>query len=162
MRRGGRESQADGGGRSDLVSTIPGKVEETLADWKFDLLATDTAVARYESMKTIAEAGLGAKLALVSHYERSRKILRSIMKPQDAPLDKNLIGVYDYVRYRTELGTCVYFARLVHPLAVLVYEISDAPLDPHAIRKLVADGNAHILARLRLPLPGTKIHTTIH
>jgi hypothetical protein len=148
-----------------------------LADWKFDLLATDTAVARYESMKTIAEAvvpsferplplnsdpRLGAKLALVSHYERSRKILRSIMKPQDAPLDKNLIGVYDYVRYRTELGTCVYFARLVHPLAVLVYEISDAPLDPHAIRKLVADGNAHILARLRLPLPGTKIHTTIH
>jgi hypothetical protein len=46
--------------------------------------------------------------------------------------------------------------------AVLVLEFSESPLDTNAIRKLVAAGNAHLLAKLRLPLPGMTTRPTIH
>jgi hypothetical protein len=148
-----------------------------LADWEFERWITDEASATYERLRTIAEAAVScdlgplpinsdprvrARLAAVRHYDRARRILKSIVRPQDARLDMGLIGVYQWVRYRTELGTCVYFMRLVQPPVVLVLEFSETPLDPNAIRKLVAAGNAHILAKLRLPLPGTTSRPTIH
>jgi hypothetical protein len=43
-----------------------------------------------------------------------------------------------------------------------VLEFSESPLDTNAIRKLFAAGNAHILAKLRLPLPGVMVRPTIH
>jgi hypothetical protein len=67
-------------------------------------------------------------------------------------LDIGISGQAHFVRYRVELGTCVYFARIVtSPPAVLIYAFSDAPLDFLAIRKLVLSGNAYVLERFGLP-----------
>jgi hypothetical protein len=137
-----------------------------LADWEFDCWITDEASASYERLQAVAENAvasylrplplnndprLAERLAAVSHYERTRRLLKSIVKPQEAHLDLGLLGVYEGVRYRTNLGTCIYFYRLLEPLLVLVVDFSESPLDRYAIRKLVVSGNAHLLARLKLP-----------
>jgi hypothetical protein len=141
-----------------------------LADWEFDRWITEEANAKYDRLRTIAETAvsgefgplpinsdprLTTRLGAVRHYERTRKIIKSIVKPQDVRQDLGLIGIYQWVRYRTELGTCVYFMRFIEPPAVLVLDFSESPLDTNAIRKLVASGNSHILHKLRLPLPGS-------
>ena len=79
--------------------------------------------------------------------------------------DMSLLGVFHYVKYRTELGTCVYFSRLTNPPRVLVYEFSESPLDYDALRKVILSGNANIIRGLGLPLlpqPGNTISLTIH
>jgi hypothetical protein len=141
---------------------------DKLADWKFDLWITNRAAASYERLKAIAEAAvpddmgplplnsdpkLRARLAAINHYERTRRILKSIKDPRDASLDLSLLGVFYYVKYRTELGTCVYFTRLIDPPSVLVYDFSESPLDYDVLRKIIVSGNSNILARLRLPIP---------
>jgi hypothetical protein len=63
-------------------------------------------------------------------------------------VDAPKVRIYQWVRYRMELGTCVYFMRFIEPPAVLILDFSESPLDPNAIRKLVASGNAHVLAKL--------------
>lgn len=149
-----------------------------MADWEFERWITNEASVSYDRLRAVAEIAvsshlgplplnsdprLRARLAAVRHYERTRRILHSIVRPEDVHLDMGLIGVYQWVRYRTELGTCVYFIRFVQPPAVLVLDFSDSPLDPFAIRKLVAAGNAHLLANLSLPLPGIRTQqVTIH
>lgn len=157
------------------------EADKKLAEWEFDRWMTTEASTSYEQLRAVAEAAVSSylrplpinsdpkltrRLAAVNHYERTRRLLKSIAKPKDVHLDMRLIGIYQGVRYRTELGTCVYFTRLVDPPVVLVLEFSESPLDHYAIRKLVASGNAHILARLKLPnlpLPGLNDHSmTIH
>jgi hypothetical protein len=150
-----------------------------LAELQFDLWITDEATITYERLRAVADAvvssnlgplpinndsRLSGKLAAVRHYERTRKILRSIVQPQDAHLDMGLIGIYQWVRYRVELGTCVYFMRFIDPPSVWVLEFSESPLDRDAIRKLVASGNAHVLAKLRLPLTelASRSYATVH
>ena len=152
-----------------------------MANWEFERWITDTATAEYKRLQAIAEAAvsgeegplplncdprLGSRLAVVNHYERTRNILRSIVKPQDVGLDMSLLGVFHFVKYRTELGTCVYFARIVNPPnspLVLVYGFAESPLDYDAIRKIIVSGNVQILQRLNLPLPQTgHVSLTIH
>jgi hypothetical protein len=138
-----------------------------LAEWKFELWITQTASAEYEELKGGAEAAvlgyegplpinadprLLPRLAVVDHFERTRRLLRSIRKPEDAGLDKGLSGPLHFVRYRAESGTCVYFTRIVTtPPAVLVYAFSNSPLDRMALRRLILSGNAHLLEKLGLP-----------
>jgi len=70
--------------------------------------------------------------------------------------------MFSCVKYRTELGTCVYFAGFMNPPAVLVFEFSDSPLDYDALRQVITSGNAHILATLHLPIPHGAVPLTIH
>jgi len=151
-----------------------------LAEWKFDLWITNGASVGYTRLKTVADAAvssylrplplnsdprLSARIAAVSHYERTRRILKSIVEPRDVGLDMSLLGRFHYVKYRTELGTCVYFSRLTHPPAVLVYEFSESPLDYDALRKVILSGHAEIiLPRLGLPLlpQANNISLSIH
>jgi hypothetical protein len=86
------------------------------------------------------------------HYEKTRKLLKSIRRPEDVHLDKGLFGSLHFVSYRVELGSCIYFARVVtSPPLVIVYALSDAPLDYSAIRKLILDGKADLLIQMGLP-----------
>lgn len=136
--------------------------------FEFDLWITNAASASYKDLQSIAEAAvsseqplplnrdprLTARIAAVNHYERTRRILRSLKKSEDVKYDMPLLGIFDHVNYRIELGTCVYFSRLIDHRAVLVYQFSDSPLDRLALRKLVHSGDADVIAKLRLPLPG--------
>jgi hypothetical protein len=147
-----------------------------LADWKFDLWITHSASRDYRQLQAVAEAAvssecplplnsdarLSTKVAAVNHYERTRKLLRSIVKPQEVGLDMGLLGIYHYVRYRTELGTCIYFSRITEPPAVLVYGFSESPLDYQALRNIIVSGNADVLAKLGLPLPRTNTSLMIN
>lgn len=140
-----------------------------MADWKFDLLITQAASVEYERLKMIAEtavclrplpvnsdARVKASLGAVHHYERTRRILQSIRNPRDVGLDMSLLGVRYFVKYRCDLGTCVYFTRIVESLSVLVYHFSDSPLDYDALQKVIVSGNAHLLPRIGLPFPDTR------
>ena len=138
-----------------------------MTGWEFELFITKTAGSDYEELKKLAEAAvfgydgplpmnrdprLVPRLSAINHFERTRKILRSIRNPNDVSLDIGISGPAHFVRYRTELGTCVYFTRIVtSPPAVLIYAFSDAPLDFLAIRKLVLSGNIDALTRMGLP-----------
>jgi hypothetical protein len=138
-----------------------------VADWKFELWITQAATTDYKRIQDIAEAAvsgfdgplpissdprLSARLAAVNHYERTRTLLRSIRNPEDAGLDRGLIGPAHFVKYRNHLGTCVYYTRIVTtPPAVLIYGFSDAPLDPHGLRKIVLSGNIGLLEKYGLP-----------
>jgi hypothetical protein len=98
------------------------------------------------------DSRLRPRLSAINHFETTRKILRSIRNPDNVSLDLGISGPCHFVRYRAELGTCVYFVRVATtPPAVLVYAFSDTPLDFHAIRKVVLAGNAYLLERLGLP-----------
>ena len=133
--------------------------------WRFELLITDTASENYKALESIAEAAVGleglplnrdsrllSRLIAVNHYEQTRKILRSIRDPKDVGLDQSIPGPFHFVRYRFEMGTCVYFTRIVtSPPLVLIYGFSDAPLDRYALRKIVLSGNAHLINKLGLP-----------
>jgi hypothetical protein len=75
----------------------------------------------------------------------------------------SLLGIYSYVRYRTELGTCVYFTRLVDPPTVLIYGFRESPLDYDALRKLITSGNGALIPKLGLPIPQIgRVPLTIH
>jgi len=141
-------------------------------DWKFELLITGSAGDDYLELKRAAEAAVGVcgslplnrdsrlqpRLSTIYHFERTKKLLRSIQNPQDAPLDRGLFGAFHFVRYRSELGTCVYFTRLATtPAIVLVYALSTVPLDHMALRKLILSGHAHLIERLGLPPIPTSI-----
>lgn len=102
-------------------------------------------------------------MAAIGHYERTRRILRIIVDPRDAGIDLSLLGIYHFVKYRTDLGTCVYFTRIINPPTVVVYEFSESPLDYDALRKIILSGNTNILLRLGLPLPqGNIVSATVH
>jgi hypothetical protein len=149
-----------------------------LAEWKFDLWITNEASVDYAQLKAVAEMAvssynrplplngdsrLSARIAAIAHYERTCKILKSIKDPRDVRLDLSLLGIYHQVKYRTELGTTVYFKRLITPPAVLVYKFAEAPLDRDGLRKLILSGDAYLLPRLGLPLPqGSIVSATIH
>jgi hypothetical protein len=139
-----------------------------MADWEFELWITDGAGENYAELKGHAEAAVSCfeggplpinrdpklrfRLAAVDHYIRARRILQSIKRPEDVALDKGISGPAHFVRYRTELGTTVYFTRIVtSPPAVLVYALTDSPLDCDAIRKLVLAGKGHMLEQYGLP-----------
>ncbi len=138
-----------------------------MAQWQFELWITDTASENYEAWKKLADAAVCSfegplpmnsdsrllpRLSAINRFERTRKMLRSIRNPEHASLDIGISGPAHFVRYRVELGTCIYFARVATtPPAVLVYAVSDAPLDPFVIRKLVLSGNAYLLEKLGLP-----------
>jgi hypothetical protein len=138
-----------------------------LAEWKFELLITQSASDEYEGLRRIAEAAVSGydgplpvnsdsrlqpRIAAIEHYGRVRKILKSIMRPEDVSLDMGISGPAHFVRYRTEIGTCVYYTRIVtSPPLVLVYGFCDSPLDFGAIRSLVLSGNTHLLERFGLP-----------
>ncbi len=138
-----------------------------MAQWEFELFITTTASGNYEELKKLAEAAVSGyegplpmnsdprlipRLSAINHFERTRKILRSIRNPKDVSLDMGISGPAHFVRYRAELGTCVYFTRIVTtPPVVLIYAFSDTPLDFLAIRKIVFSGNADVLTRMGLP-----------
>lgn len=139
-----------------------------MADWEFELLITLTASEQYAGLQSSAEAAVSCfeggllpinrdpriqlRLGTVSHYERARKILQSLKRPEDVRLDKGLPGPAHFVSYRTILGTTIYFTRMaMSPPAVLVYAFSDAPLDYGAIRKLAQAGKSYMLERWGLP-----------
>ena len=134
--------------------------------WKFELLITGSASDDYLDLKRAAEAAVGGygplplnsdprlqpRLSTIYHFERTKKLLRSIQDPQDTFLDRGLFGAFHFVRYRSEFGTCVYFTRIAtYPAIVLVYALSTVPLDHMALHKLILLGNAAIIERLGLP-----------
>jgi hypothetical protein len=138
-----------------------------VADWKFELWITQTATEDYERLMKDAEGAvsgwdgplplssdprLRTRLAAVTHYERTRRLLKSIKNPNDVGLDRGLFGPAHFVRYRSELNTCVYFTRVATtPAMVLVCAITDSPIDPYAIRKIVRSGNIGLLEQYGLP-----------
>jgi hypothetical protein len=138
-----------------------------LAQWEFELFITQTASGNYTELRKLAEAAvfgyegplpmnsdprLVPRLSAINHFERTRKILRSIRNPDDVNLDIGISGPAHFVSYRAELGTCVYFTRIVtSPPAVLIYAFSDEPLDFLAIRKIVFSGDAELLTKMGLP-----------
>jgi hypothetical protein len=136
-----------------------------LSNWKFELWITQSATGDYIRLKTMAEAAvsegplplikdarLKPRLAAVGHFERTRKLLKSIENPDDAGLDKGLFGPAHFVRYRMDLGTCIYFTRIItNPPAVLIYGIFESPLDPDGLRNIILSGDIGLLGKYGLP-----------
>ena len=144
--------------------------------WKFELLITDSASDDYLGLKRAAEAAVGGygplplnsdprlqpRLSTIYHFERTRKLLRSIQDPKDVSLDRGLFGELHFMRYRNELGTCIYFKRIATtPAIVLVYALSTVPLDHMALSKLILSGKADIIERLGLPPIPTSIRPDV-
>jgi hypothetical protein len=142
-----------------------------LANWQFEVLLTDRAKADYKRLRAVAEAqvslrpiprnadsGLQGQLSILEHYDRTRKILKSLRDPpKPSTLERSLLGKLWYVNYRTDQGTSVYFERSVQDLTVTVVYISDSPLDYDAISRLVFSGRTHVLSMIGLDLPPDEI-----
>jgi hypothetical protein len=130
-----------------------------LAEWKFEVVLTNRAKADYQQLQTVAERSIPDlrplpsnadsrfrnEVAVVEHYDRTRRILSSLKDPRTAQLDVRMMGRLSSWSYRTEHGTSVYFRRTAQPPTVTVAYISDAPLDYDALLKLVFSGNAHVI-----------------
>lgn len=138
-----------------------------MANWQFELELTDRARADYRQLQAVAEMQVPSlrplpcnadprtrsKVALLEHYLRTRTILTSLKDPRSAELDLSLMGRLSFIKYRTQLDTCVYYVRSIERLTVTVMYICDAPLDYGAIHKLVFSGNAHVLPKIGIPAP---------
>lgn len=138
-----------------------------MTDWQFELWITQTATEDYQELQRLSRQAvlsyegslpvnsdprLKLRLATANHFDNIRNLLRSIRRPEDTSLDQGISGPAHFVRYRVEGGTFVYYARIVtSPPAVLIYALSNQPLDYGAIRKLVVSGNAHVLQKYGLP-----------
>jgi hypothetical protein len=86
-----------------------------LAQWEFELFITQTASGNYTELRKLAEAAvfgyegplpmnsdprLVPRLSAINHFERTRKILRSIRNPGDVNLDIGISGPAHFVAIR--------------------------------------------------------------
>ena len=74
------------------------------------------------------------------------------------------MGRLFFVRYRTDVGTCIYFRRSIELTTVTVLHICESPLDYNALYKLVFSGRAHILPMIGINLPQEerRFNLTVH
>jgi hypothetical protein len=68
-------------------------------------------------------------------------------------MDVSLVGRLSFMRYWTDIGTCVYFVRRSEDAAITVIHICDAPLDHDALYKLVLSGREHVLKQIGIVVP---------
>ena len=136
-------------------------------NWQFAVGLTDEAKSEYRRLQLVAESQVSlrplpfnrdpnsrAQLERIQHYERTRNILSGLRNPAASTLDLRLAGRLSFMRYWTEIGTCVYFIReiTVAPIVTVIH-ICDSPLDHDALYKIVASGNTQYLDRIGLPIP---------
>jgi hypothetical protein len=137
-----------------------------VAHWEFRVQLTDEADAEYQRLKRVAENQVSlrpvpynrdphsqGKLALIEHYERTRRILTGLKRPATSVMDVSLVGRFSFMRYWNDIGTCVYFVRRSEDAVVTVIHICDAPLDHDALYKLVLSGKAHVLEQIGIIVP---------